>query len=43
MGQAATEVSLLQRETGGVVALTRLVFMQKEKRLETIQEKFLNE
>ena len=40
--QAATEVSLLQLETGGVVAPTRRVFRHKEKRLKTIQEKFLN-
>lgn len=39
--QAATEVSLLQLEAGGVVAPTRRVFRQKEKRLKTIQE-FLN-
>ena len=43
MGQAATEMPLLQRETDGVVAPTRRVFTQKEKRLKTIQEKFLNE
>ena len=40
--QAATEVSLLQLETGGVVEPTRRVFRQKEKRLKTIQEKFSN-
>ena len=40
--QAATEVSLLQLETGGVVEATRRVFRQKEKRLKTIQEKFSN-
>ena len=44
MGQAATEMSLLQRETDGVVPPTRRVFTQKEtERLKTIQEKFLNE
>ena len=42
MGQAATGLSLLQRETSGVVAPTRPVFTQKEKRLKTIQEKFSN-
>ena len=41
MRQAATEV-LLQHETGGVVAPTRRVFRQKEKRLKTIQENFSN-
>jgi len=41
--QTATEVSLLQLEAGGVVEPTRRVFRQKEKRLKTIQEKFLNE
>ena len=40
--QAATEVSLLQLEAGGVVAPTRRVFRHKEKRLKTIQETFLN-
>ena len=40
--QAATEVSLLQLEAGGVVAPTRRVFRQKEKRLKTIQEKLSN-
>ena len=42
MGQAATEVSLLQCETGGGFAPTRRVFRQKEKRLKTIQERFSN-
>ena len=37
--QAATEVSLLQLEAGGVVVPTRRVFRQ---RLKTIQEKFSN-
>ena len=35
-------MSLLELEAGGVVAPTRRMFTQKEKRLKTIQEKFSN-
>jgi len=51
MGHEVLGVFLLGRSTdidctlrqGGVVAPTRRVFRQKQKRLKTIQKKFLNE
>ena len=36
------EVSLLQLDAGGIVALTRTVFRHKEKRLKTIQEHLID-
>ena len=41
--QAAREVTLRQLEAGGVLAPTRKAYRTKEKRLKTIQQKFVND
>ena len=41
--QAATQVTVRQLETGGVLAPTRKAHITKEKRLKTNQQKFIND
>ena len=41
--QVATEVTLRQLEAGGVLAPTRKAYRTKEKRLNTIQQKFTDD